>query len=296
MSQTFEGALVAIVTPFADGSVDETAFRALIDDLIDRGAQGIVPCGTTGESATLSHAEHERVIELAIETVAKRVPVVAGTGSNNTAEAVRLTVHARKAGADGALLITPYYNKPTQDGIVQHFEAVAGEAELPIIVYNIPGRTSRNIEPATMERLSRIEGIAGTKEASCDLAQVGEIIERCGPDFSVLAGEDSLTLPIVALGGRGVITACGNVIPGEMAEIVRATRAGDLEAARAAHYAALPVMRALFLETNPTPTKAALAMMGKIPSEEQRLPMVPMTEANRPALAEALRNAGLLPS
>ena len=292
----FEGTHVAIVTPFQeDGSVDETAFRALIDRLIGDGVDGIVPCGTTGESATLTHAEHDRVVELTIEAVDGRVKVIAGTGSNSTAETIRLTKHARDAGADGALLITPYYNKPTQEGLFRHFETVAGETGLPLVLYNIAGRTARNIEPSTLERLSRVEGIVGVKEASLDLGQVAEIVERCGPSFEVLSGEDGLTLPILAVGGCGVISATANLIPKEMAAVTRRWNAGDVAGARAAQQAIAPIIRACFLETNPVPVKEALAMVGRIPRGDVRLPLCEMSEANRERLRAVLETAGLMP-
>lgn len=290
----FQGNFVAIVTPFRNGSVDEKALVALVERLIDAGAQGFVPCGTTGESATLTHEEHARVVSITIEAVRKRVLVLAGTGSNSTAEAIRLTRHAKEAGADGALMITPYYNKPTQEGIFRHFEAVAKAVELPIVVYNIQGRTAINIEPTTMERLSRVPGIVGVKEASGSLGQVSEVIERCGPGFDVLAGDDNLTLPIIAIGGRGVISAAANVLPREMTDVSDAALAGDLKRAREVHYRIAPVLRALFVETNPVPVKTALALMGWIPSEEVRLPLAPMSSANRDKLVQALAAAGLV--
>ncbi len=290
----FQGNFVAIVTPFRSGAVDEKALGELVERLISAGAQGFVPCGTTGESATLTHDEHDRVVAVTIEAVRKRVPVLAGTGSNSTAEAIRLTKHAKAAGANGALMITPYYNKPTQEGIFRHFEAVAKAVDLPIVVYNIQGRTAVNIEPTTMERLSRVPGLVGVKEASGSLGQISEVIERCGPDFDVLAGDDNLTLPIVAIGGRGVISAAANVLPREMTDISDAALAGDLARARAVHYRIAPVLRALFIETNPVPVKAALSLMGWIPSDEVRLPLAPMTPANREKLVSTLESAGLL--
>lgn len=289
----FKGNFVATVTPFRNGSVDEKALGDLIERLIADGVQGFVPCGTTGESATLSHEEHARVVSLTIETVRRRVPVLAGTGSNSTAEAIRLTRHAKEAGASGALMITPYYNKPTQDGIFRHFEAVAKAVDLPIVVYNIQGRTAVNIEPTTMARLAKVKGIVGVKEASGNLGQVSEIIERCGPGFDVLSGDDNLTLPIIAVGGCGVISASSNLLPGEMTAISDAALAGDLAKARQVHYQIGPLLRALFIETNPTPVKTALALLGRIPSDEVRLPLAPMLPANREKLVDALRAAGL---
>ncbi|MDH5305885.1 MAG: 4-hydroxy-tetrahydrodipicolinate synthase, partial [Myxococcales bacterium] len=211
----FEGVLTALVTPLRDGGLDEPALRDLVERQIEAGIDGLVPCGSTGESATLSYAEHHRVVELVIETARGRVPVVAGTGSNNTAEAIALTRHAVEAGADGALLISPYYNKPTQQGIVAHYSAVARAAALPLLVYNIPGRTGSNILPATMARLADIEHVVGVKEACGDLGQIGEVIARCGSDFCVLSGDDALTLPMLALGAKGVVSTTSNVAPAE---------------------------------------------------------------------------------
>ncbi len=289
----FQGNFVATVTPFRNGAVDEKALGGLLERLIQDGVQGFVPCGTTGESATLTHEEHDRVISLTIEVARKRVPVLAGTGSNSTAEAIRLTHHAKQAGADGALMITPYYNKPTQEGIFRHFETVAAAVDLPIVVYNIQGRTAVNIEPTTMERLSQVKGIVGVKEASGNLGQVSEVIERCGPAFDVLSGDDNLTLPIVALGGKGVISASANLLPTEMTAISDAARAGDYPKSREVHYRIAPLLRAIFVETNPVPVKTALAILGRIPSDEVRLPLAPMTAANREKLVQALAAAGL---
>jgi len=290
----FKGAFVAIVTPFKDGKVDEESLRKLIDFQIEQGTHGIVPCGTTGESATLSFEEHERVVEITVEHVNKRVPVIAGTGSNNTEEAIRLTKHAQKVGADGALMISPYYNKPTQEGLYRHFEKVAASADIPIIVYNIPGRTAVNMEPSTIERLSKIENIVGIKEAAGSIKQVMEIIARCGDDFAVLSGEDYITFPLLALGGKGVISVVSNVAPKDMATMCDLALAGKLEEARDLHYKLLPLCNILFCETNPVPVKAALAMMGKISSDEVRLPLVPLSDTNREKLRGVLKDYGLI--
>ncbi|MBW1975114.1 MAG: 4-hydroxy-tetrahydrodipicolinate synthase [Deltaproteobacteria bacterium] len=290
----FKGAFVAIVTPFKDGKVDEESLRKLIDFQIEQGTHGIVPCGTTGESATLSFEEHERVVEVTVEHVNKRVPVIAGTGSNNTEEAIRLTKHAQKVGADGALMISPYYNKPTQEGLYRHFEKVAASADIPIIVYNIPGRTAVNMEPSTIERLSKIENIVGIKEAAGSIKQVMEIIARCGDDFAVLSGEDYITFPLLALGGKGVISVVSNVAPKDMATMCDLALAGKLEEARDLHYKLLPLCNILFCETNPVPVKAALAMMGKISSDEVRLPLVPLSDTNREKLRGVLKDYGLI--
>ena len=289
----FSGSLVAIVTPFSKGKFDERVMADLIEFHIANGTQGIVPCGTTGESATLTPQEHERVVAITVEVVNKRIPVIAGTGSNSTDEAIIFTKHAKAVGADGALLITPYYNKPTQEGLFRHFEAVAKAVELPQILYNIPGRTSINMLPDTTARLSQIPSIIGIKEGSGSLQQVSEIIHRSKPGFLVLSGDDPLTLPMMSLGGKGVITVTANVAPTDMAHMVSAALKGDYERARTLHFKLTPLFSALFWETNPIPVKAALAMMGKM-SEEVRLPLTPLADEYRPKLNEALQQAGIL--
>jgi 4-hydroxy-tetrahydrodipicolinate synthase len=289
----FSGSLVAIVTPFSKGKFDEKIMADLIEFHIANGTQGIVPCGTTGESATLTPQEHERVVAVTVEVVNKRIPVIAGTGSNSTDEAVIFTKHAKAVGADGALLITPYYNKPTQEGLFRHFEAVGKAVDLPQILYNIPGRTSINMLPDTTARLSHIPSIIGIKEGSGSLQQVSEIIHRSKPGFLVLSGDDPLTLPMMSLGGKGVITVTANVAPTEMAHMVSAALKGDYERARTLHFKLTPLFSALFWETNPIPVKAALAMMGKM-SEEVRLPLTPLADEYRPKLREALKQAGIL--
>lgn len=289
----FSGSLVAIVTPFSKGKFDEKAMAELIEFHIAHGTHGIVPCGTTGESATLTPEEHERVVSITVEVVNKRIPVIAGTGSNSTDEAITFTKHAKAVGADAALLITPYYNKPTQEGLYRHFAAVAKAVDLPQILYNIPGRTSINMVPATVSRLSEIKNIVGIKEGSGSLQQVSEIIQRSHPGFLVLSGDDPLTLPMIALGGKGVITVTANVAPTDMANMVNAALEGNYEKARLLHYNLAPLFEALFLETNPIPVKAALAMMGKI-SEEVRLPLTPLAAEFRPKLQKALQQAGVL--
>ena len=289
----FEGVLTALVTPFRDGEVDEPALRGLVERQISAGVDGLVPCGSTGESATLSHPEHCRVVEIVVDAARGRVPVVAGTGSNNTREAVELTLHAKRAGAAGALLISPYYNKPTQEGIVAHFTEIARRSDFPLIPYNIPGRTASNILPATLARLADLDQVVGVKEASGDLGQVAEIIAACPDDFAVLSGDDALTLPLLAIGGRGVISTSSNVVPEQMVALVRAFRAGDPEGARALHYRLLPVFDALFCETNPIPLKAAVEMLG-LASGEIRLPLTPLSERNRERLQVVLKEAGIL--
>ena len=289
----FSGSFVAIVTPFSKGKFDEKAMADLIEFQIAHGTHGIVPCGTTGESATLTPDEHERVIAVTVEIVNKRIPVIAGTGSNSTDEAIIFTKHAKAIGADGALLITPYYNKPTQEGLFRHFEAVAKAVDLPQILYNIPGRTSINMLPTTTARLSQVPNIVGIKEGSGSLQQVSEIIHQSKPGFLVLAGDDPLTLPMMALGGKGVITVTANVAPTDMSKMVLAALKGDFEQARTLHFKLTPLFSSLFLETNPIPVKAALAMMGKI-SEEVRLPLTPLADEYRPQLRKALQQASVL--
>jgi 4-hydroxy-tetrahydrodipicolinate synthase len=289
----FQGAMVAIVTPFSNGQVDEAGLRQLIEFQISSGTAAIIPCGTTGESATLSFQEHERVVAITVEQVAKRVPVIAGTGSNNTAEAIRLTRHAKDVGADGALMISPYYNKPTQEGLYQHFAKVAASVDIPIVLYNIPGRTSVNMEVGTIVRLSEVPNIVGIKEASGSMKQITDIIARCPSDFDVVSGEDFLTYPLMCVGGKGVISVTSNILPADMAAMCNLCLEGNYAEARKWYYRLLPICHALFYETNPAPVKAALAMMGKIASEEVRLPLVAMSQANREKLRRDLQEFGL---
>ncbi len=289
----FEGVFTALVTPFRDGAVDEAALRELVERQVAAGVDGVVPCGSTGESATLSHAEHYRVVELTVEAAGGRVQVLAGTGSNNTRESIELTRHARDAGADGALLISPYYNKPTQEGLVAHFAAIAREADLPMIVYNIPGRTASNILPTTLAQLAEIDQVVGVKEACGDIAQISEVVALCPPDFSVLSGDDALILPVISVGGRGAISTTSNVAPAEILALVRAARAGELATARRLHARLLPLFDVLFCETNPIPVKAALAALGLIDAEI-RLPLTPLTEPNRERLQLVLKELGIV--
>jgi 4-hydroxy-tetrahydrodipicolinate synthase len=289
----FEGMLTALVTPFRDDAVDEAALRELVERQIAAGIDGLVPCGSTGESATMTHSEHRRVMEIVVEAAAGRVPVVAGTGSNNTREAVELTRHALDAGAEGALLISPYYNKPTQEGLLAHYRAVADEVGLPLLVYNIPGRTASNVLPETIAQLARHPQIVGVKEASGNLDQMAEVIRTCPDDFSVLSGDDALTLPLLGIGGRGVISTSANVAPREMAELVSAFREGDALRAREIHYRLMPLFDALFCETNPIPVKTALAMMGVI-GPEIRLPLLPLSEPHQEPLRAVLKDLGVL--
>jgi 4-hydroxy-tetrahydrodipicolinate synthase len=287
------GAMTALITPFDDGKIDATALERLVESQIAAGIHGLVPCGTSGEAATLSHDEHTEVVRLTVKAARGRVPIVAGTGSNSTAEAIQLTREARAAGADAALVISPYYNKPTQEGIFQHYKALAESGGLPIIMYNIPGRTSSRIEVETLARLAAVPNIAGVKDATGSLENALDIVRHCGPDFALYSGEDALTLPIIAVGGHGVITAVANIAPREMADLSTVCLEGRLAEARTAQLHVLPLIRACFLETNPIPVKTALAMMGMC-REEFRLPLTPMSEPHRTQLRRALEEHGLL--
>jgi len=289
----FKGSLVAIVTPFRNGRLDEEALGRLIEWQIAEGTHGIVPCGTTGESATLSHDEHRRVIEFTIATVNRRVAVVAGPGSNSTEEAIALPRHARQAGADGALLITPYYNKPTQEGLYQHYTAIARSVDLPLMLYNIPGRTSVNMLPATVARLTQLPTVVSIKEGSGSIQQIDEVLQLCGDRLTVLSGDDAMTLPMMALGGHGVVSVVANVAPRETATLVTAAAKGDFAQARTSHRRLLPLVNALFLETNPIPVKTALALMGRC-QEEVRLPLCAMQPDTKQKLSDALKRHGLL--
>jgi 4-hydroxy-tetrahydrodipicolinate synthase len=295
MRPTFQGSIVALVTPFRDGKVDEAKLRELVEWHVASGTDGIVPCGTTGESPTLSHDEHKRVVEIVVEAAGGRVAVIAGTGSNSTAEAIELTTHARKAGATGALVVNPYYNRPTQEGLYRHFRAIAEAVDIPILVYNIAGRTAVNVETDTLARLARdCRNIVGVKEASGSLDQMTQVIVACGPEFSVLSGDDNITLPLMSVGGRGVISVIANLVPRETAEMTHAALAGDWKQARELHLKFFPLSRAMFLETNPIPVKEALAMMGKLAEAEFRLPMCRLSDANRPRLKAVLASLGLV--
>ncbi len=288
----FTGSITALVTPFRDGNIDEEGLKRLIEFQIAGGTSGVVPCGTTGESATLSYEEHNRVIELTIEASAKRVPVIAGTGSNSTAETIALTKHAKKAGADAALLITPYYNKPTQPGLYEHYRKVAEAVDIPIILYNVPGRTSVNMLPETVAKLSEIRNIIGIKEATGDLKQVSDVIELSRDGFIVLSGDDFTTLPLLSIGGHGVISVTSNIMPGEVSAMVKSFFSGDMKEARRLHFRLQALHRAMFMETNPIPVKTALAVMGMV-GEEFRLPLTRMSEANRAKLITVLKAYGL---
>src|SRR5512137_1130137 len=289
----FKGSIVAIVTPFKNGKVDEEALRGLIEFQIENGTDAIVPCGTTGESPVLSHEEHDRVIEITVDAVRKRVPVIAGTGSNSTAEAIRLTKHALEVGADGALVVCPYYNRPTQEGLYQHYKALAEAVPIPIIVYNIQSRTGVNMNTDTLARLAKIKNIVGVKEASGSLKQMAEVISTCGEDFTVLSGDDFFTFPLMCLGGHGIISVVSNIAPGPVAQMVDAFMAGDMKMARELHFKMTPLVDAMFIETNPAPVKAALAIMGKI-EDVIRLPLVKVSDATREKVRKAMVDFGLI--
>lgn len=290
----FVGAFTALVTPFRNGRVDEERYRELVEWQIAEGIDGLVPCGTTGESATLTHEEHERVITICIDQAKKRVPVIAGAGSNNTKEAIRLTAFAKEAGADAALHITPYYNKPTQQGLFEHFKAIGNAVDLPLLVYNVPGRTSVNVAAPTMGRIYKeIANVVGAKEATGDMTHVSNILEACDDRFELLSGDDFTVLTSLVLGGCGVISVVSNLLPKKMARLCAAFREGKLEEARTLHYEMMPLSRACFIETNPIPVKTALAKMGKM-DIEMRLPLVPMAPENEKKLVEAMRDLSLI--
>ena len=289
----FKGAIVAIVTPFKNGRVDEAAYRDLIEFQIANGTDGIVPCGTTGESSTLSCEEHDNVVEIAIDAVKKRVPVITGTGSNCTSEAIRFTKHAHEAGADGVLVVAPYYNRPTQEGLYQHYKAIADAVPTPIIVYNIQSRTAVNIETPTLARLAKISNIVGVKEASGSIKQMSDVIRTCGKDFCVLSGDDAFTLPLMAIGGHGIISVVSNVAPADIAALTDTFFAGNLVKAQQLHNKLMPLVDAMFIETNPVPAKTALALMGKM-SDEVRLPLYKLSDANLEKLKSALKAYGLI--
>ncbi len=288
------GSIVAIVTPFKNGNIDDNTLKDLIEFQIENGTHGIVPCGTTGESPTLSHEEHEYVIELTVKTVKKRIPVIAGTGSNSTDEALRLTKFAERIGADASLQVVPYYNKPTQEGLYLHFKKIASEVKIPLILYNIPGRSGVNMNPETIARLAKdCKNIIGVKEASGSIQQASKILYLCGLDFILLSGEDALNYPLQAIGGKGFITVTANVAPKDVSQLYNTCVGGDINQTRELHYKLHPLNEAMFLETNPIPVKAALYVMGKI-GEEIRLPLSPMSKGNLEKLKNALKDYGLI--
>lgn len=284
----FTGVLTALVTPFKANAIDEEAYRAFIEWQIASGIHGLVPCGTTGESATLTHAEHERVIEICIDQAAGRVPVLAGAGSNNTTEAIALAKFAKNAGADGALLITPYYNKPTQQGLYDHYSAIAKAVDLPLVPYNVPGRTGCNMLPPVVAKLAKeFSNIVAIKEATGDMKQASELFECCPSRFNILSGDDLTALPLIALGGNGIISVTSNIVPDRIVGMCNAALTGDMPEARAAHHALFPLSKAMFMVSNPIPVKTALALMGKM-SAEMRLPLCPMNENDLAALKQIL--------
>ncbi|MCB2183909.1 MAG: 4-hydroxy-tetrahydrodipicolinate synthase [Desulfobulbaceae bacterium] len=290
----FRGAFVAIVTPFIDGELDEQGLKDLIEFQIANGTNGIVPCGTTGESATLSHDEHHRVVELTIETVNGRVPVLAGTGSNSTSETIELTRHAKEAGADGALVITPYYNKPSQEGLYQHFKTVAEAVDIPMILYNVPSRTSIDMAAATVARCAEVDNIVGIKEATADMNRACDVIGKCPADFAVMSGDDFTSMSLVLLGGTGVISVTSNVSPKNMSDLMSAALAGDVAKAREIQYKLFPLMGSMFFDTNPVPAKKALELMGKIKSGDPRQPLWKMGEDPLKRMTAVLKDQGLI--
>lgn len=288
----FKGAYTALVTPFRDNAVDEKALRAIVEFQISEGIDGLVPCGTTGESATLTYEEHKRVIEITIDAAGGRVPVIAGTGSNSTEETITLTRHAKEAGAAGALLITPYYNKPTQEGLYLHYKAVAEAVDIPIVLYNVPGRTALNMLPETVARLSEIRNIVGLKEATADMEQASWVRHLCAADFSLLSGDDATLLPFLAIGGSGVISVVSNVVPGDMSNLCRAWSEGDIDKAKELHYRLLPLAKVMFCETNPIPVKEAVHMLGLM-KEELRLPLTRLGKEDRAQLGKVMKEMGI---
>ncbi len=290
----FEGSYVALVTPFKDDeSLDEAKLKELIQFQIEGGTHGIVPCGTTGESPALSEEEHDRVVEITVGTVNGQVPVIAGTGSNSTTRTLRATKHAKTAGADAALIVTPYYNKPTQEGLYAHYMKIADSVDIPIVVYNVPGRCGTDILSPTIARLAEHPNIVALKEATGELKRASEVVNLCPEDFVVLSGDDVNTLPIMAVGGKGVISVVANVAPSDIADMCNAFHSGNLELARKLHYKTLPLAVDLFIETNPIPAKTALMLMGKL-NGQLRLPLAPMSDSNLDSLRNTLQESGLV--
>jgi 4-hydroxy-tetrahydrodipicolinate synthase len=292
--ERFEGAITALVTPMLNGKVDEQGLVDLIEFQIASGIHGIVPCGTTGESATLDFDEHKRVIELTVQTVAGRVPVIAGTGANSTLEAIDLTKSAKMSGADAVLSVVPYYNKPSQEGLYRHFTAILEAVDIPMVLYNVPGRTVTNMLPATVARLADHPKVIGIKEASGNLSQISEIIKLCPSDFIVLSGDDFTAMPTVMIGGKGVISVVSNLEPGKTAAMIEAAMAGDVAKAKTLHYQLFALMGAMFCYPSPAPAKKGLELLGKIASSEVRLPMTAIDEAGLNRLAQDMKDCGLL--
>jgi 4-hydroxy-tetrahydrodipicolinate synthase len=289
----FKGSIVALITPFKDGVVDEEKLRQLVEYQIENGTDGIVPCGTTGEASTLDYDEHMDVINIVIQQTNKRVPVIAGTGSNSTAEAIELSLKAKNLGADGVLLVTPYYNKPSQEGLYLHFKAIADSVAIPQVLYNVPGRTGVNMLPPTVARLADHPAIVAIKEATGSLQQASEVLDLCGDKLDVISGDDYITFPIMACGGKGVISVVANIMPREVATLVDAFFNGDMEEARRLHLYLLNISSAMFIESNPVPVKAAAALMGKC-RNELRLPLTPLSDANHAALSLVMKSYGLI--
>ena len=289
----FSGSYVALVTPFKNNQVDVEKLKELVEFHVKKGTSGIVPCGTTGEAPTLSHEEHRLVIESVVKAVNRRIEVIAGTGSNNTTEAIELTRFAREVGADGCLVITPYYNKPTQNGLYLHFKQISKTVDLPIVMYNVPGRTGINMLPSTVAKLAKIKNIVGLKEASGNISQVSQIVRDCGEDFDVLSGDDAMTFPILAVGGKGVISVVANIVPGELAGLVEAFNRGDIKKAREMHLKMFALFGAMFYETNPIPVKTAMSLKGMI-SDEIRLPLCKMSDENLAKLKTVLTEYKLI--
>ena len=291
----FKGSLVAMVTPFTEiGKVDEKGINELVEFHIKNGTNGIVPCGTTGESPTLSHEEHKRVVEITINAVAGRIPVIAGTGSNSTREALDLTSHAKEAGADGALIVVPYYNKPTQKGLYLHYKEIADNVDIPIIVYNVPSRTGVNLLPETLAKLAELENIVAVKEASGNLEQMAQIVELCGDKITLLSGDDKLILPVLSIGGKGVISVVANIIPAEVANMIREFEKGNYQTAQDIFISKVyPLSSAMFYETNPIPVKTSVQLMG-LPAGNLRLPLTPMSDDNLAKLKSDLVKFNLL--
>ncbi len=290
----FHGAMVALITPFFNGELDEQALVGLIEFQIKNGTHAIVPCGTTGESATLSFKEHKRVIELTVQTVAGRVPVIAGTGANNTLEAIELTQSAKESGADAVLSVTPYYNKPSQDGLFAHFKAIAEAVDIPMFLYNVPGRTSINMLPATVARLAEVVNVVGIKEACGSLEQISDVIRLCPDDFILLSGDDFTAMPTVFVGGKGVISVISNAYPKAMSELMEAALEGDIGRANELHYRLFPLMKTMFAAPNPVPAKKAVELLGRVRDGRPRLPLVPIDEASLAKLKAAMEQLGLL--
>ncbi len=289
----FKGSMVALVTPFKNGKVDESKLKELVKFHIDNGTDALVPCGTTGESATLSAEEHESVVEIVVSAASGKIPVIAGTGSNDTKQAINLTKHAKHAGANGALVISPYYNKPTQQGLYQHFSAIAKAVDIPIVLYNIASRTAVNIEPETVARLAELDNIVAIKEASGNLSQMSQIVKLCGDKLTLISGDDALILPILAIGGKGVISVVANIVPKETAQLIREFEKGNLAEARKMHYKLFPLIKVMFIETNPAPVKQSMELIGII-SGEIRLPLCRMKPENIEKLKKVLKGYGLI--